>query len=70
MPNNKDFRRMGGVQPLNAQFYFEPWVDLPEDIMFKFPSMREWNRIQRLRYEDLSDKFIQLARSLQAGEDT
>jgi hypothetical protein len=64
-----DFRRMAGTDPSIAQFYFEPWIDLPQDVMFKYPSLREWNRQMSLRWTDLGDKFQMLSRNLQTKEE-
>lgn len=48
---NQSAQRMIDSVGLVTQLNWEPFVDLPESIMFRFPELREYNNRMRLRDE-------------------
>lgn len=44
-------QRLADKPGLVTSINWDPFVDLPEDFMLRFPSLREWNNRMRLRDE-------------------
>lgn len=63
MPTSSD--RMKDNVEVIGRILWPEWVDLPADVMVRFPSMREYNRRMRLRDESARAKIDQELSRLQ-----
>jgi len=51
MATNLNAERMSDRVQAIGRIIWEPWVDVPESVMRRFPEMRSWNKSMRLRDE-------------------
>lgn len=67
MATNINADRMRDNVSALGRITWEPWINLPEDLMRRFPSMRDWNSRMKLRDENHRGKIDEeLARLQQA----
>jgi hypothetical protein len=58
MPSQDDLDNFKRLQDSQGQTAMPPFPQLPEDVMVRFPSMREWNdEVQRWASESLGIKI-------------
>lgn len=69
MSESLSARRMGRGKADISQFQLEPWIDLPESVLWKLPELRDWQNRMRLREEANQDTLNQLARLMQNSKE-
>ena len=67
---NTSARRMEDASSLVTTISWDPFVDLPESIMLRFPDLREYNSRLRLRDEANRKKIEDELSKLQKAIDT
>lgn len=63
-------KRLADRTGLLTAILWEPWVDLPEDIQVRMPTLREWNTRMRLRDESNHMKIDEELSRIQKSMDT
>jgi hypothetical protein len=67
---NPSAQRLADRPGLVTSINWDPWVDLPESVMARFPDLREWNHRLRLRDEANRQKIDDELSRLQKAIDT
>lgn len=63
-------QRLADKPGLVTSINWDPFVDLPEDFMLRFPTLREWNTRMRLRDESNRMKIDEELSRIQKSIDT